>query len=85
MSAEAAKPDLTFVTLVHQSLRIDAARLASALAAAGPGDRPGRIAAIGAFYGQYPVSSTCTTGTKMSCSSPPWRPGSGPTRCTWRS
>ncbi len=46
-------PDMLVVTLIHQSLRIDAGRLASALAAVGPGDRPGRVAAIGAFYGQY--------------------------------
>ncbi len=58
MSASAATgqhspPDMLIVTLIHQSLRIDAARLASALAAVGPGDRPGRVAAIGAFYSQY--------------------------------
>jgi hemerythrin HHE cation binding domain-containing protein len=46
-------PDMLVVNLIHQSLRIDAARLASAVAAVGPGDRPGRVAAIGAFYGQY--------------------------------
>ena len=45
------RPDMLVVTLIHQSLRIDAARLASALATVGPGDRPGRVAAIGAFYG----------------------------------
>jgi hypothetical protein len=44
---------MLIVTLIHQSLRIDAARLASAVAAVGPGDRPARVAAIGAFYGQY--------------------------------
>jgi Hemerythrin HHE cation binding domain len=48
-----SKPDMLIVTLIHQSLRIDAARPASALAAVGPGDRPGRVAAIGAFCGRY--------------------------------
>jgi hemerythrin-like domain-containing protein len=47
------RPDLTLVTLIHQSLRADAARLAAALAAIGPGDRPSRVSAISAFYGQY--------------------------------
>ena len=47
------RPDVLVVTLIHQSLRIDAARLASVLATVGPGDRPGRVAAMGAFYGQY--------------------------------
>ena len=47
-----SKPDMLAVTLIHQSLRIETARLASALAV-GPGDRPRRVAAIGAFYGQY--------------------------------
>ena len=36
MSVEAAKPDLTFVNLVHQSLRTDAARLLGSVAALGP-------------------------------------------------
>jgi iron-sulfur cluster repair protein YtfE (RIC family) len=48
-----SRPDMLFVTLIHHALRVDAARLASALAAVGPGDRPGRVTAIGAFYGQY--------------------------------
>lgn len=47
------RPDLTFVAVIHQALRIDAARLAAAVAAAGPADQPGRVAGIGAFYGQY--------------------------------
>lgn len=38
------RPDMLVVTLIHQPLRIDAARLASALATVGPGDRPGRAA-----------------------------------------
>jgi hypothetical protein len=36
MSRASAKPDLTFVTLIHQSLRADAARLATAIAELGP-------------------------------------------------
>jgi len=47
------RPDLTFVTVIHQALRADAGRLAAAVAAVGPGDRPGRVADIAAFYGQY--------------------------------
>ena len=36
------RPDVLVVTLIHQSLRIDAVRLAGALAAVGPGAwRPG--------------------------------------------
>ncbi|MBV9093192.1 MAG: hemerythrin domain-containing protein [Streptosporangiaceae bacterium] len=52
-TGQRSRPDDLIVTLVHQSLRDDAARLAGALAAVGPGDRPGRVAAIGACYGQY--------------------------------
>jgi hemerythrin-like domain-containing protein len=52
-TGQRSRPDNLIVTLIHQSLRMDAARLAGALAAAGPGDRPDRIAAIAAFYGQY--------------------------------
>jgi len=37
-----SRPDMLFVTLIHQSLRIDAARLASALAAGRPGSRKTR-------------------------------------------
>jgi iron-sulfur cluster repair protein YtfE (RIC family) len=47
------RPDMTFVTVIHQALRADAGRLAAAVAALGPGDRPGRVAGIAAFYGQY--------------------------------
>jgi hypothetical protein len=35
----ASKPDLTFVILIHQSLRADAARLAATIAALSPDDR----------------------------------------------
>jgi len=51
VTGQHSRPDMLVVTLIHQSLRIDAARLASALATAGPGDRPGLVAAIGAFWG----------------------------------
>jgi iron-sulfur cluster repair protein YtfE (RIC family) len=52
-TSQHSRPDLTLVTLIHQALRADAGRLASALAAVGPGDRAGRLGGIGAFYGQY--------------------------------
>jgi hypothetical protein len=48
-----AKPDLTLVNLIHQSLRADAARLAATVTALDPGDRPGRLAGIRAFFDQY--------------------------------
>ena len=38
------RPDMTFVIVIHQSLLVDAGRLAAAVAALGPGDRPGRVA-----------------------------------------
>ena len=53
MSRAPSKPDLTFVTLIHQSLRADAARLAAALAELGPGDRQRRLPGVQAFFGQY--------------------------------
>lgn len=48
-----ARPDLTFVILIHQSLRADAARLATAIAELGPSDRQGRLLGIQAFFGHY--------------------------------
>jgi len=53
MSRASAKPDLTFVTLIHQSLRADAARLATATAELGPSDRQDRLPGIQAFFGHY--------------------------------
>jgi hemerythrin-like domain-containing protein len=53
MTRAAAKPDLTFVTLIHQSLRADAARLATATAELGPSDRQDRLPGIQAFFGHY--------------------------------
>jgi hypothetical protein len=45
----ASKPDLTFVILIHQSLRADAARLAATIAAPSPDDRTDRVPGIQAF------------------------------------
>jgi hemerythrin-like domain-containing protein len=53
MNRASAKPDLTIVTLIHQSLRADAARLATATAELGPGDRQDRLPGIQAFFGHY--------------------------------
>lgn len=41
------------VSLIHQSLRVDAQRLAAAVTALDPGDRPGRLPGIRAFFDQY--------------------------------
>ncbi len=49
----ASKPDMTFVILIHQSLRADAARLAATIAALSPDDRTDRVADIQAFFGHY--------------------------------
>lgn len=53
MTGNRTKPDLTLVTLIHQSLRTDAARLAAAIGALDPGGRPTRLPAIRAFFDQY--------------------------------
>jgi iron-sulfur cluster repair protein YtfE (RIC family) len=53
MSRARPKPDLTLVTLIHQSLRADAARLAATIAELGPSDRRGRLPGVQAFFGQY--------------------------------
>jgi hemerythrin-like domain-containing protein len=53
MSRAGSKPDLTFVTLIHQSLRADAARLAAALAELGPSDQRDRLPGVLAFFGHY--------------------------------
>jgi hemerythrin-like domain-containing protein len=52
-TSQRGRPDLTFVTVIHDALRIDAGRLATAVAAAGPAGRPDRAEGIAAFYGQY--------------------------------
>jgi hypothetical protein len=71
MTRAAAKPDLTFVTLIHQSLRADAARLATAtaswaLATGRTGYRASRRSSATTAN-----SSSCTTATRTNCSSPP--------------
>jgi hemerythrin-like domain-containing protein len=53
MSRAPSKPDLTFVTLIHHSLRADAARLAAALAGLGPGDQRDRLPGVLAFFDYY--------------------------------
>jgi hypothetical protein len=52
-TSQRSRPDLTFVTVIHQALRTDAGRLAAAIAAVGPTPWPGQAASIAAFYGQY--------------------------------
>ncbi len=53
MRGNRSKPDLTLVNLIHQSLRADAQRLPAAVTALDPGDRPGRLPGIRAFFDQY--------------------------------
>jgi hemerythrin-like domain-containing protein len=53
MTRALPKPDLIFVHLIHRSLRVDAARLATTLAALGPGERTSRLPGIQAFFVEY--------------------------------
>ncbi len=53
MSADQRKPDLTFVDLIHQALRVDGARLAAAIADLDTDDRASRLAGIRAFFDEY--------------------------------
>jgi hypothetical protein len=53
MSGNRSKPDLTFVNLIHQSLRADAARLAATVTALDPSDQASRLPGIRAFFDQY--------------------------------
>lgn len=53
MSVEGAKPDLIFVNLIHQSLRIDGTRLLHSVAALDSNSAPGRLPAIRAFFDRY--------------------------------
>ena len=53
MSRAPSKPDLTFVTLIHHSLRADAVRLAATIAELSPTDRRGRLPGVQAFFGHY--------------------------------
>jgi len=53
MSRATSKPDLTFVILIHQSLREDAAKLTATIAALHPADRVPRLPGIEAFFDHY--------------------------------
>jgi len=53
VSGDRPKPDLTLVTLIHQALRADAARLAAIVTALNPSDQPGRLPGIRAYFDQY--------------------------------
>jgi hemerythrin-like domain-containing protein len=53
MSRAMSKPDLTFVTLIHQSLRADAARLAATIVALGAVERAPRLPGIEAYFDRY--------------------------------
>ena len=53
MNGNRSKPDLTLVNLIHQSLRIDAQRLAAAVTALDLSDRPARLPGIRAFFEHY--------------------------------
>ena len=53
MSHATSKPDLTFVTLIHQSLRADAPRLAATIAALRAVERVPRLPGIKAYFDQY--------------------------------
>lgn len=53
MSTVGAAPDLTFVSLIHQSLRADGPRLVSTVAALQPGDRESRLPEVRTMYGKY--------------------------------
>ena len=53
MSTDRAKPDLTFVRLIHQALRVDGARLLVTVASLERDDRRGRLSAVQEFYERY--------------------------------
>jgi hemerythrin-like domain-containing protein len=53
VSVEGAKPDLIFVRLVHQALRIDGSRLLASVAALDTNNLSGRLPAIRGFFDQY--------------------------------
>jgi hemerythrin-like domain-containing protein len=48
-----SQPGLLFVTLIHQSLRVDADRLSACITALQPTDRSPRVSGIRAFFDQY--------------------------------
>ena len=53
MSTERAEPNLIFVELIHQALRVDSARLKLTVAALAPDDRGSRLSGVREFYGNY--------------------------------
>src|SRR3954447_18971698 len=53
MSVDRSKPDLTFVVLIHQALRLDGSRLVATVKSLQPGDREGRVPGVRAYYDRY--------------------------------
>ncbi len=53
MSTDRATPDLTFVRLIHQALRVDGARLLVTVTALERNDRRGRLQGVQEFYDRY--------------------------------
>jgi len=53
MSTDRATPDLTFVNLIHQALRVDGVRLRVTVAALGPDDAQDRVSGVRDFYDKY--------------------------------
>jgi iron-sulfur cluster repair protein YtfE (RIC family) len=53
VSPDGTKPDLTFVNLVHQSLKTDGARLVATVAGLEPRDRGSRLPGVREFYDNY--------------------------------
>jgi iron-sulfur cluster repair protein YtfE (RIC family) len=53
VSPDRTKPDLTFVNLTHQALRVDGARLVATVAALEPRDRGSRLPGVREFYDHY--------------------------------
>jgi hemerythrin HHE cation binding domain-containing protein len=53
VSPDRSKPDLIFVNLTHQALRVDGARLVVTVAALEPGDRGSRLPGVREFYDHY--------------------------------
>jgi iron-sulfur cluster repair protein YtfE (RIC family) len=53
VSPDRTKPDLIFVNLTHQALRVDGARLVATVTALEPGDRESRLPGVREFYDHY--------------------------------
>lgn len=53
MNRSASKPDLTLVTLIHQSLRADARRLTATIATLRPAERMPRLPGIEEYFDSY--------------------------------